>query len=590
MSAEYLKLKSLLLQEEIDKIDTLARDIKSLEDRQEKDVLVERLSQIITDILSKSLQANHQKLYATLQPLISKGVVDELHKSHDELNKILFPIITTAIHEQVHKQKESIVDALYPIMGNMISKYVSSAFTDMMHEINSKLQSSLSFSRVTRKIKSKLYGISEAQLLMQETDFVDIETIFLIHKESGLLIVDLHKEDSNQMLEVEMVASMLSAIRSFVNDWISQDHEMSEIREIEYSNSSISIESAGSCYLAVVTSSHADMKDKLSKVLARVVSKHSQELTDFDGDTQSIDMYSIKNILSTLFDKKDTTKEKFPILSFLVLIMLLMLPLGWYGYNSYQDYQAEQKEKKVVEILKANKIQVFDLDVHTTKENKILLDGVVMFDDDREKIDIVLRGYDQINRVRSIDENFYYNLKITKMKKVIAETNIKYNSNIEYKLSRNKIIFSGTIFDTKAKKDFVSQVENIFDDKKLLYKIETLPLLDKRIYFDLRSSDVLEKYYALLDDISLSLKNNKNYRVEIVGYTDLSGSKSYNKKLSRKRVVNTQNQLLLRGVDKEMLILKAKATPPKDLINVKSEEEQSLARCVIINWESISEK
>ena len=590
MPDEYSKLKSLLLQEEMNKIDILARDIKRLEDSQQKDILVERLSTLITEILSKTLQANHQKLYATLQPLISKGVVDELHKSHDELNKILFPIITTAIHEQVHKQKESIVDALYPIMGNMISKYVSSAFTDMMYEINSKLQSSLSLSRVKRKIKSKLYGISEAQLLMQETDFVDIKTIFLIHKESGLLIVDLHKENDSKMLEVEMVASMLSAIRSFVNDWISQDQEMSEIREIEYSKSSITIESAGSCYLAVVTNSHADMKDKLSKVLARVVSKHSQELRDFDGDTQSIDMYSIKNILSTLFDKKNITKEKFPIWSFLVLIILLMLPLGWYGYNSYQDYQIEQKEKKVVEILKENKIQVFDLDVHTTKENKIILDGIVMFDDDREKIDIVLRGYDQINRVKSIDENFYYNLKITKMKKVITETNIKYNSNIEYMVSRNKIIFSGTIFDTKAKNNFISKVKSIFDDKELIYKIATLPLLDKRIYFDLRSSDVLEKYYALLDSISLSLKNNKNYRVEIVGYTDLSGSKSYNKKLSRKRVVNTQNQLLLRGVDKKMLILKAKATPPKDLINVKSEEEQSLARCVIINWEKISEK
>jgi outer membrane protein OmpA-like peptidoglycan-associated protein len=176
------------------------------------------------------------------------------------------------------------------------------------------------------------------------------------------------------------------------------------------------------------------------------------------------------------------------------------------------------------------------------------------------------------------------------MKKVITETNIKYNSNIEYKLSRNKIIFSGTIFDTKAKNNFISKVKRIFDDKELIYKIATLPLLDKRIYFDLRSSEVLEKYSALLDTVALSMLNNKNYRVEIAGYTDTIGSQSYNKKLSRKRVVNTQNELLLRGIDKKMLKLKAHATPPQDLLNEKSGEQMPLARCVIINWEKISEK
>ncbi len=653
MSEQYIKLKSLLLQEEMDKIQTLTQDIKALEQIQEKDILVERLSHIITDILAKSLQNNQQQLYATLQPLLSKSVTDELYRSKD-LQKILFPIITSAIHEQVHQQKESIVDALYPIMGNMISKYVSSAFTDMMHEINNRLQSSLSFSRVKRKIKSKIYGVSEAQLLLQETDFVEIETVFLIHKESGLLIVDLHKEENQKIEEVEMVASMLSAIRSFVNDWISNDKEMNEIREIEYSNSSISIESAGSCYLAVVTSNHADMKDTLSKVLSRVVSKHSQELSEYDGDTSKIDINHIKAILSTLFDKeKDTTQDKFPILGALVLFGLLVLPLGWYGYNYYKEYIIEQNEMKIDSLLKENHIKVYDLDIQTTKEHNAILNGIVLYQEDQEKVDVVLRGYPHTNQINSIDSNFnknhrvvlldklihainekyhsnisytrYYNkLRFTgllvdeknrenfitqvniildneiplfnievlspSVKKIVNETNKKYRSNITYHQAFDKVRFSGIIIDKKAKDTFISKIQIEIEKSKIINEIKVLPTLKYKIYFDLGSSTIDSKYDKILDKLTSIINKYSHYYIKINGYTDDKGSSFINKKLSLNRANNIKQELINRGIKKNMLMIKAVAKPPIEIENIQDKDKESLSRCVMFNWEISSEK
>ncbi|MEA1953808.1 MAG: OmpA family protein [Campylobacterota bacterium] len=585
MSIEYAKLKSLLVQEEIDKIETLIKKIRALEENQQKDIVIEKLSNIITEILSKSLQNNQQKLYATLQPLISKGVIDELHRSTD-LQKILFPIITSAIQEQVHEQKETIVDALYPIMGNMISKYVSSAFTDMMHEINNTLQSSLSFARVKRKIKSKLYGVSEAQLLLKETDFVDIETVFLIHKESGLLILDLHKEGNQKIEEVEMVASMLSAIRSFVNDWISSDQEMSEIREIEYSNSSITIESAGSCYLAVVTSNHADMKDKLSKVLARIVSKYSKELSEFDGDTSQLDMYNIKAILSTLFENnKDTTKDKFPLLGVLFMFVFLMLPIGWYGYGHYKSYKIEQNEQKITSLLKENNVMIYDLDVVTNKEGEVLINGIVLYQEDREKVDIVLRGYRHINQINSIDMNFKKNYKIELMKEIVNSINREYNANIEYEYYYDKIKFRGLIIDNKAKNNFIEKMEVLFNNEKLFYNIDVLPLLDSIIYFKQGSSKISNEYDDILDKLSDTIINNSNYYIKISGYTDTSGTYFLNQKISLKRVLRIKQLLMDKGVKEEMIIVNAIAKPPENIKYIQNKDRESLSRCVTFNWE-----
>jgi hypothetical protein len=97
-----------------------------------------------------------------------------------------------------------------------------------------------------------MQGVSEAELIFKEAMPFTVQAIFLIHKGSGLVISEVQPSD-RQRLESEMVAGMLTAIRSFVNDCIAQSGEVSEIDQIEYGNSQITLEVAGYCYLAVVT-------------------------------------------------------------------------------------------------------------------------------------------------------------------------------------------------------------------------------------------------------------------------------------------------------------------------------------------------
>ena len=77
MKDDFSQLRKLLLKSEIDKIDNITKEITSLKNQQQKDILVENLSLLITNILSKSIENNQQQVYSTLQPIISKGVMDE---------------------------------------------------------------------------------------------------------------------------------------------------------------------------------------------------------------------------------------------------------------------------------------------------------------------------------------------------------------------------------------------------------------------------------------------------------------------------------------------------------------------------------
>ncbi len=590
---DFTKLKTLLLQEEIDKIDDITSSISSLQNQQKKDVLVDRLSLIITEILAKSLNKNRTELYTTLQPVIAKGVIDELNDSNNNLKEILFPIISSSIQEQVREQKDTIVDALYPIMGNMISKYVSTAFKDMMYEVNSKIQHSISFANIQRKIKSKIYGISEAELLLKDTSFGDVKAIFLIHKESGLLITDLHKSDEDEIEESEMVASMLSAIRSFVNDWISQHDSMSEISEIEYGNSSIQIESAGSCYLAVVSSGGAEIGDRLSKVLSQVVDAHSVEISQFDGDSSGIDIVDIQRLLSTLFEEKDeTVKSGTPMMSILLFSMLLLIPIAYYTNESYNSYLKIKTQRAIEGILQEYHIHVYDLKINDNENGSVDISGLILDDSDMNKTDFIFRSIDHVNKLRSVDQNFDKNYKIRehiKLKNdlsyIVTNINKKYGSNIQYAFVNEIVLFKGTIIDKETRDSIVRKLSDRFGYDNRVYNFTILESIDSRIYFDVGSDIILKEYNSVLDNVAALHRENSNYLIKISAYTDLKGNEMINRKISYRRANRAKVALIERGVDSDKITLEYKPTPPDDLAPLDDKKTSSLSRCVIFHWE-----
>jgi len=586
MQSDYAKLKGLLLQEEIDKINILTKDISALKNDQERDILVERLSLLISDILSKSIEQNQIQIYATLQPMIAKGLVDELYCGNNDLQRVLLPIIATSLQEQIYKQKETIIDALYPIMGNMISKYVSNTFKEMMYEVNDKIQDSFSLERVYRKIKSKIFRVSEAELLMQEADFVDVRNVFLIHKESGLLIADVHKADAHKIDEVDMVASMLSAIRSFVNEWISKNNTMNEISEIEYGSSSILIESAGSCYLAVVLNGNSNIQDHTTKALAQIVDLYSKELTYYDGDSSSIDIQKIQKILYSLFETKKIKKErKTPWISILLLLLLLAFPLYYFAQSYYQKLHYIEIDQSIKSQLKARDIHIYDLNIAIKSEEDITLSGLVLEKKEYEMTKVLFNAESYHNQVEYVKDKFQSKYTKGELRREIYKFNSEHGSAISYLFDKDTIKFSGTVADEATKRSIVLLCSNLFDNYNLLFDIKSLSDENDKIYFALESAEILDKYNTLLDKIAKVSKENGEYMLKIMAYTDRLGTEAINQKISLERIGNIRQALIKRGVSDASLSAYYEGKPPPNILRVESEKEQALSRCVVFKWE-----
>ena len=208
--------------------------------------IVETLVPIIDRIIQDRIAQDQTSMSVALAPAIPAAISHQVSFSPEEVAMAIAPTMGRAIKEQIALEQDQMVDALYPIIGSTISKYMA----ETIQLINQQVEETFSVKGIQRKIRAKLQGVSEAELILREASPFTVQAIFLIHKASGLIISEVQQVGQN--LEADMLAGMLTAIRSFANDCISQTSGTSELNEIDYGGSKIILEVAGYCYLAVV--------------------------------------------------------------------------------------------------------------------------------------------------------------------------------------------------------------------------------------------------------------------------------------------------------------------------------------------------
>jgi hypothetical protein len=251
----------------------LITEILSRKVAEAREEVAQAIAPIIDEIIQAKTQQDKVAISSALAPVLPDAVAQQVSNSPGDFAKALGPEMGTAIKEQISLDREAMVDALYPVIGSTISKYMAEA----IKAINEKVENTLTPEGISRKIRAKMQGVSEAELIFKEAMPFTVQAIFLIHKGSGLVISEVQPSD-RQRLESEMVAGMLTAIRSFVNDCIAQSGEVSEIDQIEYGNSQITLEVAGYCYLAVVTQGQPPKSfiKKMRGDLASIVQNHGK--------------------------------------------------------------------------------------------------------------------------------------------------------------------------------------------------------------------------------------------------------------------------------------------------------------------------
>lgn len=210
------QLKEILLREDRSALDELQRVLN------EKQLLAEKVSPIVEDHLD-FLRHNFPKEYAQ--------------------------IVNRMVEQKLKSSQTEILDVIYPVMGKMINKYISLQFQEMKDSINARIDALFSKQGVFWWIRNRILGINDAEMLLAGLDMPVLEEIFVIQRDSGLLLGSAALHPS---VNRDVVAGMLTAIKSFVEDAFEREHEDLEL--IQYGTYKLLIENMPSHYFAVAMS------------------------------------------------------------------------------------------------------------------------------------------------------------------------------------------------------------------------------------------------------------------------------------------------------------------------------------------------
>ena len=275
-------LRSILLNEERKRIHQLEEETEALQEQAK--ALQAELEQ-----LREQLNTDSQALIPKLIQQMSYIITNTIRDKRDELAEALGPIMSDAIRVQIRDSRKEMVEALYPIVLETVMRAVTEFLREFQRNIDARLKSTLNLRGFLNQVQARLRGVSASELTLRESFTFSIEELFLIQHDSGLLLAH-HSRVSEENDDSDLIGGMLTAIRDFARDSFGEGDDEQELREIEFGDERIIIQSGQYLYAAAVikgiepTGFHA----QLQKLVSELHIQHKPQLRDYAGDPATL--------------------------------------------------------------------------------------------------------------------------------------------------------------------------------------------------------------------------------------------------------------------------------------------------------------
>ncbi|WZF20791.1 BON domain-containing protein [Nostoc sp. UHCC 0302] len=545
--------------------------------------LIEVIAPIVDEVIQSRVEQDKTSMASALAPAVPLAISQQIHIAPEEVSEAIAPTMGRAIKKQIELEKDVVVDALYPIIGSTIAKYMA----ETIRAINQQVEQTLSFEGIQRKIRAKLQGISEAELIFKSSLKFTVQAIFLIHKASGLVISDIQQSDA-QPLESDMVAGMLTAIRAFANDCIIQSGSISELDAIDYGTSKIILEVAGYCYLAIVVQGEPTKAFtwKMRETLGTIVKDYGELIEKFDGDLTTIPN-EVHTLLAVQQDDEVQTNKRKNQPSLLLKLSLavfgiILLPWGIWQYHSQLIHEVENKT--ALALASAPELAVYRL---TVKEEggKLKLTGRVPNQLLRWKAEEIVKSTAPKwlidNQILSVEVPADPVLAAAEVKRVTAILNQMAGTKISAKYIGGKVSVEGTVSRIADSKTITQAFEQIPGVKSLSSAVQIQPLRIKiQFYFQSNSATLQPtdlKYK--IGQTKVFLNQHPMQHLKIIGYSYSDSSGIEARQLSLKRAEAVKQALINQDIDPSRLhIIGTTNLPP----GINAAQPSWLRRCVVL--------
>ncbi|MGB1012986.1 MAG: hypothetical protein ACPG4T_02545 [Nannocystaceae bacterium] len=296
--ASYEKLRSLLIDPERDRIESLDARVAELEGGPKPEDL--RLA-------------------------LLKGQTDP------RLQEILTPPVQKALHRIVADDPQPIADALAPVIAPAIRKAVANAIRGMVQGLNGALEASLSPQGVKWRFEAWRTGRSFAEVVLLNNLLFRVEQIFLIHRETGLVLNHVVAPEIEAQ-DPDMVSGMLIAIRDFIQDSFASRGEGDNAEVLRLGEIAVWVEQEANTHVVLAAVLRGDapvrIRERMQDTLAVIHSEYRAELKTFAGDPSPFEPTT--PLLADCLEQSVASRPSSPIWAIGLLLVLLGLGILWW--------------------------------------------------------------------------------------------------------------------------------------------------------------------------------------------------------------------------------------------------------------------
>jgi len=170
---ELSSLKSLLLKDERESLQTVLEQIRNLQDRVGDD---QALQTSVSRVISESLSASNKQDPAAL-------------------TRVLSPMVVGSMQRHIKHSSDEVVEVMYPITGRMVASTVKNAVAEMTENINNQFETTYSPRGMVASARAKMTGRPISDFLVASSLSAQIVRAIILEKDSGKIITVWHPEN-----------------------------------------------------------------------------------------------------------------------------------------------------------------------------------------------------------------------------------------------------------------------------------------------------------------------------------------------------------------------------------------------------------
>lgn len=268
------------------------------------------------------------------------AALEKKSKKDNQLAEATLPIVEENIRISAQRNPRVLAEAIFPIIGPAIRKAIAEALAQMVQSLNQTLERSLSPQGLKWRLEAMQTGKPFAEVVLLHSLVYRVEQVFLIHKKTGILLQHAALKTAESQ-DGEMVSAMLTAIQDFVHDSF-QTSTDATLDSLKVRDFQIWIENSPDAILAAVIRGNAplSLREIFLEAIEQIQFEQETDLQKFKGDTGVFEDTKpvLQECLQMQLDEKTKSNggKIFTPFNILAGVLVLLLLVG--GFFFVRDY------------------------------------------------------------------------------------------------------------------------------------------------------------------------------------------------------------------------------------------------------------